>query len=293
MKFGRNYDTEIMELNQKTNYLDQKTTGLRTDTDDNRTEIISIGNEFCKYKLEMNKIVKSLLDDQKCLLKECSELKVALTNLKNEKKVEMEVKSEMPDIMTCYDICAEITDVKYLNPTSLKYYLYELGLLTLNINKRLNTYKAVSNYKEIHTDISQYMHVKGRVITFDKGVIDYLKKHSEDLQNSIDRYLRKNIQYSKSKDRIDALKVKNYQTEICNICGTDSNGNYDATKWGQIYSRYSIEHKNWRNEYNKWADNYMVEHPRAKYRPTQITYLVQKVGDGDILLKIACELFVA
>ena len=36
----------------------------------------------------------------------------------------------------------------------------------------------------------------------------------------------------------------------------------------------------------------MLEHPNEK-RPTVIAYLVQQCGDGDVLLRIACELFVA
>ena len=40
-----------------------------------------------------------------------------------------------------------------------------------------------------------------------------------------------------------------------------------------------------------WKEKYLEEHPYYKYA-TQITYLVQEVGDGDVLLKIDCELFV-
>lgn len=282
MKFGRNYDTEIMELNQKTN-------GLRTDTDNNKTDIISIGNEFGKYKLEMADIVKSLLEDQRNLLKECSELKTEIVNLKNDHKQEIKIKAEIPNIMTCDDICTEITDVKYLTSTSFKYYLYELGLLTLNINKRLNTYKAVSNYKEICSEISQYMHVNGRVITFDKEIMGYLKQHIKELRDSVDRYLRKNIQYTKSKNKIDALQVKNYEDEIKSICGIGNN--FDKSKWSKIYNIYKKSHPNFWNDHKKYADNYIVEHPNAK-RPTVVAYLVQQCGDGDVLLRIACELFV-
>lgn len=116
MKFGRNYDTEIMELNQKT-------TGLRTDTDNNKSDIISIGNEFGKYKLEMNNIVKSLLEEHHNLLKEYNDLRIVIMNLKEDAKKEIEIK-DTTDMMTCADICDQLTDVKYLNPTSVKYYLY-------------------------------------------------------------------------------------------------------------------------------------------------------------------------
>ena len=237
----------------------------------------------------MNNIVKSLLEEHHNLLKEYNDLRIVIMNLKEDAKKEIEIK-DTTDMMTCADICDQLTDVKYLNPTSLKYYLYELGLLTLSINKRLNTYKAVSNYKDISTDISQYMHVKGRVITFDKDAIEYFKKHLNDLRESANKYTRKLEQFSKSKDNIDTLQVKNYEDEIKSICGIGNN--FDKSKWSKIYNIYKKNHPNFWNEHKKYADTYMLEHPNEK-RPTVIAYLVQQCGDGDILLRIACELFVA
>ena len=277
----KNYDNEIMELNNKTSELSKA-------TDKNKSDIILFGNDVTELKEEM----KYFLEQYKVMSREHSEMKKLLEDFKNDKEQEIKIKKGAPNILTCEDICSEITEVKYLNPTSLKYYLYELGLLKLNINKRLNTYKAVSNYKEICTDISQYMHVTGRVITFDKDVMSYFNEHLDDLRKSIEKYLRKMDQFTKSKNNIDVLKVKNYQTEIGNICGTSVNGSYDGTKWGQIYTRYSVEHEGWEKKYDKWAENYMAQHPKVKYKPTKITYLVQQCCDGDVLLKIACELFV-
>jgi len=287
--FGKDYDNEIMELAKKTNELDKKTTVLSEESDKNKSDIILFGNDVTELKDEM----RYFLDQYQIMSREHYEMKKLLEDLKNERKQEAEIKKEIPDILTCEDICSEITDVKYLTPTTLKYYLYELGLLKLNINKRLNTYKTVSNYKDICSEISQYMYVKGRVITFNKEAMSYFKMHIDDLKKSIDKYLRKMNQFAKSKNNIDALKVHNYQTEIGNICGTSVNGLYDGTKWGQIYNRYSLEHENWEKKYNKWVENYMIQHPNTKYKPTKITYLVQQCGDGDVLLKIACELFVA
>lgn len=282
MKFGRNYDTEIMELNKKTDVLSEE-------NKDNKNEIIAFGQDFANFKANFKEEMNGFLEQYKIMAKEHSEMKKLIEDFKNDHKQESNIKAETPDIMTCSDICTELTDVKNLNPTCLKYYLYELKLLVLNINKYHNTYKAVSNYKEICTEISKFMYVKGRVITFDKEVMDYFKQHTKELRDSIARYLRKNNQYSKSKDKIDALQVKNYEDEIKNICGIGSN--FDKSKWSKIYDIYKKSHPNFWNEHKKYADNYIIEHQNEK-RPTVVSYLVNQCNDGDVLLRIACELFV-
>lgn len=43
-----------------------------------------------------------------------------------------------------------------------------------------------------------------------------------------------------------------------------------------------------------WTEKFLQEHPNYKYdKPSRIMYLVKEAGDGDVLLKIACELFVS
>ena len=49
----------------------------------------------------------------------------------------------------------------------------------------------------------------------------------------------------------------------------------------------------WLKKYYLWVDQFLKDNPDYQYsKPSRVKYLVQEVGDGDVLLKIACELFV-
>lgn len=273
----KNYDNEIMELNNKTSELSKA-------TDKNKSDIILFGNDVTKLKEEM----KYFLEQYKVMSREHSEMKKLLEDFKNDKKLEIEITKQKSGILTCVDICKKIA-LKNLNQTSLKYFLYELGLLKLNINKHLNTYAVVSDYEKVNSEVGQYMHVSGRVITFDKEVLNYFNEHTNQLKESIERYLRKQTQFKESKKHLSKIQVNNYQKEINKICGVSDS--YDKEKWAKIYGIYKKYHPNFWNEHNKYVEKFLKENPNEK-KPTMITYLVQEVGDGDVLLKIACELFV-
>ncbi len=198
--------------------------------------------------------------------------------------------------MTYKEICDSLDGFNYLNQTSFKYYLYENGILDLKINRVHNTYKISDNFSNSNSEIKKYIHVTDGAITFSKDVLEFLINNSQDLQNSIDRYIRKQKQFNESKQHLSEIEIKNYQKEIGIICGVDNkeNKNYNPKKWGMIYKRYEVDHKDWLKKYDLWAEKFLKEHPNYKYnKPSRIMYLVQEVGDGDVLLKIACELFVA
>lgn len=273
----KNYDNEIMELNNKTSELSKA-------TDKNKSDIILFGNDVTELKEEM----KYFLEQYKVMSREHSEMKKLLEDFKNDQKLEIEITKQKSGILTCGDICKKIA-LKNLNQTSLKYFLYELGLLKLNINKHLNTYAVVSDYEKVNSEVGQYMHVSGRVITFDKEVLNYFNEHTNQLKESIERYLRKQTQFKESKKHLSKIQVNNYQKEINKICGVSDS--YDKEKWAKIYGIYKKYHPNFWNEHNKYVEKFLKENPNEK-KPTMITYLVQEVGDGDVLLKIACELFV-
>ena len=279
---GKNYDNEIMELNNKTNELSKA-------TDKNKSDIILFANDVTELKETMN----DLLTRYNNMSKEYYEMKKLIDDLKNEQKYEIELKEQNVDILTCTDVCKKLS-LKKLNQTSLKYYLYEIGLLTLNINKHLNTYKVVPDYEKINPKIGKYMHIKGRAITFDKDALIFFNEHIEQLKESVERYLRKQSQFKESKQHLSTLEIKNYQDEIGLICGVNKNGNkYDASKWAAIYKRYEVDHNGWLKKYYLWVDQFLKDNPDYQYsKPSRVTYLVQEVGDGDVLLKIACELFV-
>ena len=194
--------------------------------------------------------------------------------------------------MTYKEICDSLDGFNYLDQTSFKYYLYENSILDLKINRVRNTYKLSDNFDNSNSEIKKYIYVTDGAITFSKDVLEFLVNNSQDLQNSIDRYIRKQKQFNESKQHLSEVEIKNFQKEIGQICGVGDK--YDKNKWKMIYKRYEDDHKDWLKKYDLWTEKFLQEHPNYKYdKPSRIMYLVKEAGDGDVLLKIACELFVS
>lgn len=284
----KNYDIEIALLNERQNELSEK-------TDKNKSDIISFGMDFSDFKSSISEDLKEVWDFIKNINSDMDEFKKWKEEQTQENKTTEKAKSLLPETLTYKEICESLNGFIYLDKTSFKYYLYENGILDLKINRVRNTYKISENFGNSTSEIKQYIHVTDGAITFDKSVLDFLLKNSSDLQNSIDRYIRKQKQFNESKQHLSEAEIKNLQKEIGTICGVDKDGNnYNSKRWGMIYKRYEVDHKDWLKKYNLWAEKFLQEHPNYPYdKPTRITYLVQEVGDGDVLLKIACELFVA
>ena len=207
-------------------------------------------------------------------------------------KATEKAKSELPDTLTYKEICDSLDGFNYLDQTSFKYYLYENSILDLKINRVRNTYKLSDNFDNSNSEIKKYIYVTDGAITFSKDVLEFLVNNSQDLQNSIDRYIRKQKQFNESKQHLSEVEIKNFQKEIGQICGVGDK--YDKNKWKMIYKRYEADHKDWLKKYDLWTEKFLQEHPNYKYdKPSRIMYLVKEAGDGDVLLKIACELFVS
>lgn len=278
----KNYENEIGLLNERQNKLSEI-------TDKNKSDIVALGIDFSEYKETIGNQLNEVWDFMKGLNSDLAEFKKWKEEQRQEAKAIRKAKEELPDTLTYKEVCQSLNGFSYLDVTSFKYYLYENGILDLKINPIRNTYRISSDYDNSTSELKQYIHITDGVITFDKAVLDYLVKNSKELQNSINKYNRKQNQFNKSKQHLAEIQVIDYQAEINKICGI--NDTYDGKKWGMIYKRYELDHKNWKKSYEVWKEKYLEEHPYYKYA-TQITYLVQEVGDGDVLLKIACELFV-
>ena len=281
-KNEKDYDAEIALLNKRQNELSVK-------TDENKSEVISLGIDFGEYKEFIGNQFNEVWDFMKSLNSDLSDFKKWKEEQKQEIDSTKKAKTELPDTLTYKEVCQSLNGFTYLDVTSFKYYLYENGILDLKINPIRNTYKISNDFDTSTSELKQYIHITDGVITFDKAVLDYLVKNSVELQNSINKYNRKQNQFNKSKQHLAEIQVTDYQAEINRICGIKDS--FDGKKWGMIYKRYELDHKNWKKNYEAWKEKYLEEHPYYKYA-TQITYLVQEVGDGDVLLKIACELFV-
>ena len=288
-KNEKNYDTEIALLNKKQNELSEK-------TEKNNSDVIALGIDFTDLKSFVGDEFNKVWDFVRHMNSDINEFKKWQEEQSRETKATEKAKIQLPDTLTYKEICDSLYGFTYLDQTSFKYYLYEQGILSLKINRIRNTYKLSENFANSISEIKQHIHVTDGAITFDKDILDFLIKNSSDLQNSINRYIRKQKQFNTSKQHLSEVELKNYQKEIGLICGVDSgeSKNYNPQKWGMIYKRYEVDHKNWLKKYDLWAEKFLQEHPNYKYdKPSRIKYLVQEVGDGDVLLKIACELFVA
>ncbi len=284
-KNERNYDTEIALLNERQNELSAK-------TDKNKSDVIALGINFADWKTAIGEEFNNVWDFLNHMNSEFAEFKQWKEEQSRETKATEKAKIQLPDTLTYDEISKSLTGFPYLDSTSFKYYLYEHGILDLKINRIRNTYKLSENFGNSTSEIKQYIHVTDGAITFDKNVLEYLIKNSSDLQSSIDKYIRKQKQFNESKQHLSEVEIKNLQKEIGIICGIDKN--YNPQKWGMIYKRYEVDHKDWLKKYDLWAEKFLLKHPNYKYdKPSRIKYLVQEVGDGDVLLKIACELFVA
>lgn len=285
----KNYDTEIALLNERQNELSEI-------TDKNKNDMVALGINFTEWKSAIGEEFSNVWDFLKHMNSELEEFKQWKEEQSKEIKATEKAKIQLPDTLTYKEVCDSLDGFNYLDQTSLKYYMYESGILDLKINRVRNTYKISDNFGNSNSEIKKYIHMTDGVITFDKDILEFLINNSQDLQNSIDRYIRKQKQFNESKQHLSEVEIKNFQEEIGIICGVDrgERKNYNPKKWGMIYKRYEIDHKDWLKKYDLWAKNFLQEHPNYKYdKPSRIMYLVQEVGDGDVLLKIACELFVA
>lgn len=285
----KNYDNEIALLNERQNELSEI-------TDKNKNDMVALGINFTEWKSAIGEEFSNVWDFLKHMNSELEEFKQWKEEQSKEIKSTEKAKIQLPDTLTYKEVCDSLDGFNYLDQTSLKYYMYESGILDLKINRVRNTYKISDNFGNSNSEIKKYIHMTDGVITFDKDILEFLINNSQDLQNSIDRYIRKQKQFNESKQHLSEVEINNFQEEIGIICGVDrgERKNYNPKKWGMIYKRYEVDHKDWLKKYDLWAKKFLQEHPNYKYdKPSRIMYLVQEVGDGDVLLKIACELFVA
>lgn len=281
----KNYDTEIALLNERQNELSEK-------TDKNNSDVIALGIDFADFKSSIKKQFNDVLEDYKRAISKISELEKWKEDRDHENRATEKAKSVLPDTLTYEEVSKSLQGFTYLDTTSFKYYLYENGILDLKINRIRNTYKISEHFHDSISAIKKYIHVTDGAITFDKDVLEFLINNSQDLQNSINRYIRKQKQFNESKQHLSEVEIKNFQKEIGQICGVGDK--YDKNKWKMIYKRYEDDHKDWMKKYDLWTEKFLQEHPNYKYdKPSRIMYLVKEVSDGDVLLKIACELFVA
>lgn len=196
--------------------------------------------------------------------------------------VEKPVKGDITDL---HILCRNI-GIKGFYPTNVKYFLYDNGILDLNIHESKNTFSSKSLFDEnTNLELAKTVHWDNKKITFTNGFVDYCLSHKEDVLKCIVKYENKLKQYKESKKKLESKNVKNYQNEISMICGTKDN--YDSSKWGAIYDVFKIDFPKFEENISKYRE----DHPDDKYPISKVKYVVSIMGEGNYLLKIACDLF--
>jgi len=176
-------------------------------------------------------------------------------------------------------LAKQIKDVHGLNATTIKYFLYEQGYFDMKINTSRCIYSPKSESVKIgiKSDLS-----------FDDSFVKYLEDNKKELQESVRRYNRRTKRFNKAKKNLQEKQVKNYRKEINDICGVKSN--FNAGRWNMLYKAYDkINTTFWQDAKKYCEDN---TNPFNGKKPTYIEYIVKELKEGDIVLRLACELFV-
>lgn len=260
------------------------------------TNIAKNTNDILKIKSDMESEKKRFDEITGSILEELVKLKSdtdALQKENSEKTLEIEgikkLLEKSKSFLAYSEICTAL-NIANLDNTILKYYMYEQGIFDMKINKFHNTFKISKNYESSNCKLKKHIHIEGRTVLFKPSAIDYFNEHRKEIKETVSRYLRRLEQFNISRERVSSQHVKNYQEEICKICGIKNS--YDADKWGKLYHVYEKNNPNYKKNYKLYREQYEKEHPDTTYIPSQLTYLVSICNSGDTLLKIACELFV-
>ena len=191
------------------------------------------------------------------------------------------------DILDIRALCRELK-FSGLDVTKVKYFLYKKGIYDIKINEFRDSYFLKSSFgDDTDKELLSLIHTNGKKITFSKDIIEYFNKNNDEVIDSIASYDAKNNQYKVSRKNVAAKQIQNYKEEIKNICGSDS-----PARWIEIYKEFSKTFPTFYEDHKRYAEKYAEEHPNAKYTFPKIDYVVKVMQQGNILLKIACHLYV-
>lgn len=258
-----------------------KTKNNTNNIENNTNNIVSLRRDVDNNDLKHDKQYMFLLNELN-LLKLKTEV---YENEKNEMiksdKEEKMLEDKKGSNLTFSDVCKKIM-IKNIKTANLKFYLYENGLLNMSINKDRNSFSLISeNIKNINEDLMSCLHIANGQILFDNSFIEYANKNKEQISQSIKRYQMKQDQYKISMKNLQNRNANNYQLEIGKICGVKEN--YNKEKWSFVYKKFSEKYTTFFDDYTKY---------KAETPITVVAYVVTVMGEGNYLLKIACDLYV-
>lgn len=250
---------------------------------------LDLNNYNLKHKEEnneINKAIKNLLE-RISILEEQKKDEITVNNLNN-----LELKpSEVNDIFDIRTLCREL-NIPGFAPTNLKYYLYEHGIFDMKINEFRNSYFIKSTFDEsVNKELLNYIHIlkkKKKKITFSKDIITYFESNQDEIRESIIRYEKKEKEYKIARKNVSVKRVEDYKEEVKRICGMNS-----SAKWTPMYKEFSKTfpnfYKDWEKADKKFKEN-NLEHPDWNY--PKVDFIVNDMQQGNVLLKIACQLYV-
>lgn len=246
-----------------------------------RKDLFGIQQEQQEYRDRNDQNIKYILDKLALLEQQNLAWNKEYVASLNEK--ENDSYTESASELSCDELCKKL-NIKGLDSAHFKFYLYEHGVMEMNINEINNSFKPIANLESCLFELKDYLHIKKwNSITFNPDVIPLLKEREQDILNSILKYDSKRAQYKKSKRELGSKNTENYRSEIVKICGTDG-----TERWYQIYKVFAKRFPNFWKDFEK----YKKENPYVgKYETSKIHYVVSVMGEGNYLLKIACDLY--
>lgn len=248
---------------------------LHLDLDDYR-------NKLDEDNIKINNVIENLLKRISILEKQKKdESEINVTN-----NTELS-KSQSDDILDIRTLCREL-NISGFGTTNVKYYLFEHGIYNMKINECKNSYSIKPKFDEsTDKELAEYIHINKKKITFSRKIIDYFRRNETLVKESICRYDKKNKEYKIAKKNVSTKMVQNYREEIKRICGLNS-----PEKWVPLYNEFSKTFPNFYKDFEKAKKEYREQHPTIEHDLTKVVYVVENMQQGNVLLKIACQLYV-
>lgn len=248
---------------------------LHLDLDDYR-------NRSNENNIKINNVIGNLLERISILEKQKKDESEIITTNNTELS-----KSQSDDILDIRTLCREL-NIPGFGTTNVKYYLFEHGIYDMKINEYRNSYSLKQKFDEsTDKELSNYIHINKKKITFSKAIIDYFRKNETFVKESICRYERKEKEYKIARKNVSTKIVQNYREEIKRICGLNG-----PEKWVPLYNEFSKTFPNFYKDFEKAKKEYREQHPTVEHDLTKVVYVVENMQQGNVLLKIACQLYV-
>ena len=116
----KSYDTEIALLSERQNELSKK-------TDKNNSDMIALGMDFTDLKFSVGDELNKVWDFVRHMNSDLTEFKNWKDSQIQENKATEKAKTQLPNTLTYKELCDSLDGFVYLDTTSFKYYLYEIG----------------------------------------------------------------------------------------------------------------------------------------------------------------------